>query len=150
MGDFIAQADVEDRLSETKVRRFLDDDNDGDPDTSVLNRLIEDAESKVKSYLGPVHTVSAVVAAAPKEVKRLTLDVFTALAAQRHPEFARADWESLMKAAERDLKMLRDGYTNLGVDGAPEPAANQGAFFSSGDINDPDPRPRFFTNFGDF
>ena len=125
MGDFIDKADVESRMSAARIRRALDDDNDGTADTPVLNQLIQDAESKFRGWIGPVYVQSVVKDSQPTEAKRLCLDIFMALVAQRHPEVYRADWEAMMKGAERDLQQLRKGMTNMGVDGAPKPAANQ-------------------------
>jgi phage gp36-like protein len=151
MGDIIAKADVEARLSAATVRRLLDDDNDGVADTAAVNRLIDDAESKFCGSIGPVHTVAAVIAAQPREAKRICLDLVTAFAAQRHPTYVRADWTELMKAAERDLERLRKGASNLGVDGAPEPAANMGGEVLSGDPNDETPaRHVFLYGMGDY
>lgn len=132
-------AQLQGRLSAKRVQRIFDDNNDGTPDTDAIAQLRQDASSKVASYLAPVDLAAKLDALVnpktgelldpangfPEEVVRLSLDVATALAAQRFPEIMRMDWEKLMAQAEKDLRALRDGATSLGGQGAPV-AANVG------------------------
>ena len=124
----ITQAQLENRLSATVVRRIYDDDNNGTADAAPVALLLLDASSKVAGALGPVYPIDTIremdAAELPGEVVRIALDVAHAMAAQRHPEFVKGDWVELMKAADRDLKMVRDTTHNLGVTGDPEPPTN--------------------------
>jgi phage gp36-like protein len=130
MATYFAKADLEDRISAKIVARLFDDDANGTADTNPLNRLISDASSKVDSYLRGIYPLP-LSAPYPNEVVRLALDVAVAYCAQRHPEVVRRDWEALMKAAEVDLKRLRNGETRLDIVATPEPAANHGASFTN-------------------
>jgi len=148
---YIVQADLENRLSAETVRQIYDDDNNGTADPGPIERLLADASSKVASYLRGIYDLTIVAANPPNEVKRLTLDVAVAYAAQRHGEYVRRDWEKLMKAAESDLMKLREGKTRLDVVGSPEPAANTGGTVSSTTIDPVTNLPgRVFDDMGDF
>jgi phage gp36-like protein len=147
---YIAQADLESRLSADVVRRLLDDDRDGSADATPVARVIADASAKVAGYLRGVYSLAAIETTTPEEVKRLTLDVACAYLAQRHPEVLRLDWAEAMKLVDRELKDLRNGVSRLDVEDAPEPAANQGGSTSSGNPACPEPAPRFSDNWGDF
>lgn len=145
----VTQKQLEDRLSKTTVRRILDDDNDGSADTDPVTALLRDAMSKVCSYLGPIFDLDLIDPAQQPEVLRLTLDVAQAMAAQRHPEYMRVDGYKMMAQAEKDLRLLREGMTNLATKAPPEPAANQGVKFNSGNPLEPDKFPaRFSDNWG--
>lgn len=150
----ITRAQLEARVSADLIRRLYDDDNDGAPDKETVEQLLKDASGKVAGRVAPVYPIDQLremaADAMPDELVRLTLDVAQALVAQRHPEYRRIDGFELMKQAERDLKDLRDGHHNLGVKGPPEPAANQGVRFASGNPDKPEPDPRFADDFGDF
>ena len=136
---FFTRAQLEARLSAKRVQRFFDDNNDGTPDLDTIAQIRQDASSKVAGYLEPIGlmtTFATLVNATtgelldpakgfPEEVVRLSLDVATALSAQRFPEIMRTDWEKLMTQAEKDLCNLRDGKTSLGGQSAPE-AVNVG------------------------
>jgi hypothetical protein len=140
---FITKAQLEKRLSSIIVKRIYDDDNDGVADTDPLDQLCMDASSKVRGKLGPVYNPDLLDSATVDEIRRITLDQAHAMAAQRFPEVLRIDGFRLMEQADKDLKALRIGDANLGVNGSPEPAANVGGTVTSGDINDPDyPEPK--------
>lgn len=150
---WITQADLESRVSAAVVRRLLDDDRDGTADDNAVTRVIADSCAKVAGYVSPVYTRADVDAAVPPEVVRLSLDVAVAYLAQRHPEFVRRDWEPLMKYADAELKAMRAGKTNLGVDGSPEPAVSAGADITVGDPDTFDEdtyEPTFQWGSGDF
>jgi phage gp36-like protein len=133
---YITQAQLENRLSATRVARIYDDNRDGSADANPIAQLIADASGKVASYLRGSYDLDTVAASTPNEVVRLTLDVAFAMAAQRHPEVVRVDWQPLMQAAEKDLERLRKGETRLDVVGPPEPAANTGGAVYQQDPND--------------
>lgn len=148
---YITIEDLKDRLSEQVLQQILDDDNDGDPDATVVDRLISDAESKVNAALRNLYTLP-LPTPPPNEVKRLALDVAEALAARRHPEYVRRDWEKLMSYADGELDKLSTGKRRLDVQSTPEPAANQRTEFRSGDPTSPTPAspPRRWDDMGDF
>lgn len=125
----ITQKQIENRVSKLVLARLLDDDEDGNADTDAVTQLRLDSSGKAASCLAQVYPIDELRGMAdgalPDEVVRLTLDVAQAMLAQRHPEFARGvDGFELMKQAERDLRMVRKGETNLGVSTEPEPANN--------------------------
>jgi hypothetical protein len=130
--ELITQQQVSNRLGATRLARLTDDNRDGSADTDIVTQLRRDASSKVVGYLLPVMgSVTAIVAAAADdsahEIVRVTLDVFEAFVARRHPEVMRnADWAEMLKAAERDLKNIREAYTRVDTDAAPNPPANVG------------------------
>lgn len=145
------QGQLEARLSKTTVTRIFDDDNDASADSDPIAGLIRDATSKVRAWLGPTYDLDQIDPTKQDEVVRLALDVASAMAAQRHPEYVRIDGYKMMEQAERDLTTLRKGLTNLGIKTAPEPAANQGGEVESGDPDFPDIKPKFFIDgTGDF
>jgi phage gp36-like protein len=146
---YIVQADIEARLTAEVVRRVLDDDRDLTPDAANLDRVISDAESYVEGFLRGTYDLTALRAmgtGCPNEVKRLCLDVATAMMWERHPEYIRADGESLLARAREDLRDLRMGITRLDVTGTPENAANQGGIVESGDPDDTEPPDAVFMN----
>ena len=147
---YITQADLEARLSVEVVKQILDDDNDGAADATPVDQLCKDASSKVAGYLRGTYDLDAVATNTPHEVKRLALDVAVAYAAQRHAEYVRRDWQSLMEQVDKELKALRKAETRLDVVGSPEPPANVGGTAESGNPDLPDPGPRFTDNWGDF
>ena len=122
---YITQQDLEDRLGAEVVKQLYDDNLDGTADAGPIARWIKDATSKVDSYLRGIYALPLALPV-PNEVSRLTLDVAEAMAARRHPNYVRRNWQELMAAAEKDLISLRRGTTRLDVQGAPEPGANQG------------------------
>lgn len=116
---YFTRAQLEARVSAKTVREVLDDNNDGTPDSDVIEQVRKDATSKVDSTLAAVGIVVD-MNDVPYEVTRLSLDVAVAFLAQRHPEVMRKDWVALMAEAERELKALRDNETVLGPPPAPE------------------------------
>lgn len=150
MGAIISQTELENRMSVAVVRAILDDNNDGAADANPVAQLIDDAESKVMSYYQPTYGAT-LPASIPKELKRMTLDVAYAMAAQRHPEIVRGvDWEKRMLAAERDLNRMRKRETTLGIDTAPEPSALDGASIVSQTADEDEPKKYFVDDMGDF
>jgi phage gp36-like protein len=131
---YIDQEDLSNRISANTVRRIYDDSNVGQAEDNAVQRLIEDSSAKVAGSLRGQYDLGALEASTPNEVKRITLDVAQAYAAQRHPEIVRQPWKELMDAANFDLKQLREGKTRLDVVGTPEPpsTAEFGAAVASG------------------
>jgi len=128
---FITQAQATNRLSAQLLKRLTDDDRDGAGDSAVIAQLIADASSKVAGYCQGIHDLSVISEKAgddtAHEVVRLTLDAFEWMAIKRHPEAARHhDWVELMKANNAELKLLRESFTKLDVEGAPNEPANVG------------------------
>ncbi len=155
---YISNEDVRLRLGAPKYHRLFDEDGDGLADdvnssgdtSNTVERIRRDASAKVAGYLRGIYDLDAVATDTPEEVKRLALDVFVAIAAQRHPEVMRVEWKDLLDAVERDLRNLREGKTRLDVMGSPEPARNNGAEVLSGNPRKPDVKPPWGGNFGDF
>jgi phage gp36-like protein len=147
----ITDEQLEARLSSYVVNRLLDDNGDGAGDADVLLQLRKDASAKVRGHIGPVFDPDTLDENIVDEVVRITLDVAQAMAAQRHPEVMRVDGFELMKQAERDLKKIRIGESNLGTkEDPPGVGANNGGYVSSGNPNRTTPKKRFTDNWGDF
>lgn len=129
---FFTAAQLSRRLGPATMRRIYDDMGAGSADSDAIAQLIADASGKVAGVLRGLVSLDAVAAAAAAdeahEVVRLSLDVAVAMAAIRHrsavPDM---DGIELMKQADRDLKMLRESYSQLDTDGSPNPPANVGA-----------------------
>lgn len=153
--EFITQDQLSRRISPTSLRRIYDDNLDGVADVDPVTQLRRDASSKVAGYLVGITDLAAVQTAATAdtahEVVRITLDVAYAYAVQRFPEVMPAvDGFKLMTQAERDLKMLRESFTQLDIETSPNPPANVGgAVFP--DVTDPDrPATFHYDGFADF
>src|SRR5262249_42397632 len=130
-------------------RQILDDNNDGDADADPIARLQADSQSYVDGFLRPIYPLPLVIV--PGEVKRICLDVAHGYAAIRHPEYVRFDGYKLLDRARVELTDLRMGKTRLDIQGAPEPAKNEGGQARSGDPRSPAPKPKFFADgTGDF
>lgn len=152
----ITKAQLENRLGREVVARIYDDNNDGVGDANPITQILEDASSKVRGAIGAVYDTTLLTAdnsAEAGELRRITLDVAVAMTAQRHSGYTKYNWRDLMEQADRDLKLLRTGMSNLGGSSAlaPEIAANHGVRISSGDPAFPDTYPvRFSDNWGKF
>jgi phage gp36-like protein len=146
---YITDGELEDRLGADVMVAVFDVDNDGVADADPVARLIADATSKVAGYLRATLTLSDLDPGTQNEIKRLTLDVAVAMAAQRRPHHVRVDWIELMKAAERDLVNLRKGLTML--DAATPVPANHGGTVTRGVDDAGEENPRYFADgTGDF
>lgn len=146
---YITIADIEARIGKQAVIAICDDDNDGTPDTSVLDRFIADATSYVDGFLRGIYTLP-LPEPVPNEVKRLTLDVAVGYLAERHAEYVRYDGGKLLERARQNLVDLRTGKTRLDVQGAPEPAANQGGVVILQARGRTPEAPRIFDDLGDW
>lgn len=148
------QTELEHRISPQKLKRIYDDGRVGSADADAVAQLLADAKSKVFGVLRATgYTLANVEASPPHEVNRLILDAAVAYATQRHPEVVRGDWVALMVQVDADLMKIRKGVTRLDVEGAPEPAANEGGSFTAGDPDafDADTYERTFGDgFGSF
>ena len=129
---YIVKADIEAKIGAQTVQRLLDHDNDGIADTDAITRVIADASSKVAGYLNGTFDLDDLADNTVNEVKRLTLAVAVALLAIDHPEVMRKDGVALMELADRDLKNLRLGRTQLDTKVAPEPGDTGGTVVSAG------------------
>lgn len=151
MAAFITLAQLTARVSESVMLRVLDDNDDGAVDTKVVEQLLVDATSKVRSHIGTIYELSHIAEpAVQEEVVRLTLDVAQAMLAIRFPEAVRVDGYKMMEYADRELKKLREQFTNLGTKAAPEPAATVGGEVGH-TATDPDiPCPLFVNGISGF
>lgn len=153
MPAIITEAQFENRLGREVVARIYDDNNDGVADANPVIQLLEDASSKVRGAIGPVFDslqLTAANSSDASELRRITLDVAVAMAAQRHSGYVRYNWRDLMEQADKDLKMLRTGMSNLGGTlQPPEAASNQGGYSSADELS-VDESPRKFDFFGSF
>jgi hypothetical protein len=146
-GYYISTSLVERRLSKAVVRRVYDDNNLGVviPDEySPVVLLVRDSESMFEGYCRGIYDLNALRAAKPPEAVRLCLDCSEYLAAKRFPRAVNRSWVELEKSVRDELMNLRKGLTRFDVIGTPEPAANQGGYVSSGDVNSPEVRPMTF------
>lgn len=154
-GHYLTQKLVENRLSAAVVRRIYDDAGTGsvsfDTDTPGA-LLIADAESMFEGWCRGIYDLVALRTAKPPEAQRLCLDIAFMLAAKRFPKAMMREWQPLEQSVLAELKALRKGDTRFDVVGAPEPAANQGGYTSSGDPDNQTPVPPavFLNNWGSF
>jgi phage gp36-like protein len=149
----ITSAQVEARLSANVVRQIFDDDNDGKADDDAIDQLRDDATAWVLSWIAPmlgdVQDTNVLPTPYASELRRLALDAVVWMAAQRHPEYVRHDWERLKASNEHDLTTLRTAIRSIG-EKPPDPAANVIGYVRSGDPDDPTPVSKFFQNTGIF
>lgn len=129
---YIEKADIEARIGASAVQRILDHDNDGVADTDAIDRCIADASSKVAGYMNGPFDLDTIDPSTANEVKRLTLDVAIARLSIDFPEVTRKDGYALMEMADRDLKSLRMGRTQLDTKDPPEPGDTGGVVVSGG------------------
>jgi len=140
--------DLEDRLSAETVRQVFDDDGDGTADTAAIARLQADCDSFVEGYLRGVYSLTAVRAAPPNQVKRLSLDYAEVVCAKRHGEYVRRNWKDLLDALTKELMAIRNGVIRLDVEGTPEPGANQGGEVWDGGDDLTEVAPKVFIGTG--
>lgn len=137
------EAQLTARVSETKLKQALDDDNEGDVHAAAVDQLITDASSYIlETYYGTFESVPDVV---PPALSRLALDAAVAYLGQRAPEVFRIDWERLFRWIDAQLKRLKQGESRVG-ETPPDPAANHGGEVSSTNPNDYDPPTFTFLN----
>ncbi len=129
------QADLEAEISAETCLQILDDDNDGVIDADVLAQLQRRSAARVLASLQRVYPGLIALAdewqadltLVPQRLKDLALDVAVAHCSKRHPEHVRRDWRKMIEHVEADLDRIRKaGLDSLGIETAPEPAANQG------------------------
>lgn len=138
-GHYIDRAKVENRLSVAVVTRILDDANIGGATAEVggpFAQLIQDAESMFEGYCRGIYDLVALRANPPGEARRLALDCFVFLAAQRFPRAVNRSWPELELSVRSELKGLRRGDTRFDAVGTPEPASNEGGYTSNGNPED--------------
>lgn len=116
---------VEDRLSPHVVRQIYDDANDGAVSKTAIARLIDDATAWVLSWVTPTYTTSITDTPYAAELVRLTLDAVEWMAAKRHHEYVRYDWEKLKADNRQDLIDLRSQMRTI-AEAPPDPSATVG------------------------
>lgn len=146
---FIEEEDLEARLSSATCRRIFDDNNDGEVDFNPLQQLRKDASSKMASVLRGLYPLPVPTPIDP-EIVRLTLDIATWMAAQRHPEVVRKDWEKLKKASDQELDDLRKGKFRLTIDVMPDSPVTAGPKLIAQNPDDDPPTKFFVGGMGDF
>jgi len=137
------------RLGQTMFTRIFDDNNDSVADKLSEEQMRADASDRVRGKLGPVYNpdlLTQATAATVGELRRLVLDNFVAMCAERRPTIVKRDADTLFKRADADLKDLRIQLANLGTNSPPEPAENVGGEVYADDGGD-EPQ-RFFTGCG--
>lgn len=137
------------RIGSEIVDQLLDDNRDGVADPTPVDRLRKDASVKVADGL-PNYSreeLAALTGDNAEGVTRVALDFAEAYAAKRHREVMRVDWEPLMKFAKDELADLRKTMSKLPT---PTDPSNEGTRTSSGNPDDPEPKPRFTDNWGCF
>jgi hypothetical protein len=102
--DLFTQQDLEDVLGRHTVARIADQNNDGNPDTSVLARLIRDASSVV---LSAMQSAGLPLAAIQQAVEAGTLDEPRRLALEYAHAQAMTRWPALLECEVRDGIQLR-------------------------------------------
>ena len=143
MGDYIDATQLSRRMTTTCYQGTFNDAGTGTVDTDAVAQVIRDAEAYVNGFLRGIYPTIP-VSPVPDQVMRITLDVAEAYAYQRNGTLSRRDPEVIIERARKDLVDIRNGKIRLDVDGAPEPAANQGGSARSGDPDDPDPPSSVF------
>lgn len=146
---YITQADLENVLGAQVVRALYDEDNSGDADAGPIAALIRAASAKVNSFVRRLYALP-LPEPAPDIIWSLTLDVACAMAKERHPEVVRVDGAALMKRADADLALLRDGKIELDIPKLPK-ALNEQAILRPAGAAVGEPQPRMFADgVGDF
>ena len=149
MAVYATKVQLERRLGHAVVASLFDENNTGGADNETVDDVLADASAKVDSYLAPLGVLPIAVPY-PREIVRLTLDVASSYAVQRHPEATHLDWEKLMAQAEKDLDRLRMGKTMIGVT-PPDPAANHGGEVYNNVVTQEDAEtPSPWDDLGDF
>jgi phage gp36-like protein len=143
MANYIAQADIEARVSARVLRQIYDDDRAGTAQAAAVAQLITDAESYVEEIVCGIYDIEEVRAAAPAAMKRLCLDAAVAYMRERWPSFTKTvtakTWERLhteceqVRLAQRriDVAGVTEAPANVGgtVDpGVPDALANEGIY----------------------
>jgi hypothetical protein len=137
------------KLGQAMFTRIFDDNNDSAADKLSEEQMRADASDRVRGKLGPIYNpdlLTQLTASQVGEIRRITLDNFKAMCADRRPTIVKQDPEVLFLRADRDLKDLRSQLANLGTNLAPEPAANVGCTVTSGNPDDPCPGEMFALN----
>lgn len=137
------------RIGAVQFDRIFDDNNDSHADKLSEEQMRADASDRVRGKLGPVYNpdlLTQATAAQVGELRRITLDNFVAMCAERRPTIMKRDSDMLFKRADGDLKDLRTQLANLGTNLPPEPAANVGGEVYADDGGD-EPQ-RFFNDCG--
>ncbi len=123
MGNYIALADIERRISPADLVRLADHDEDGTADAAVVSQAIEDAEGEIDSYLGKVYVVP-IPAPVPKvlQQKAVTMACYFLYKGRRALS---EDIKDNYKACIAWLKDIVAGKAGLGI--LPKPSESAGA-----------------------
>ncbi len=140
----ITQTQLEARLSSNVVAQIYDDNNDGTGDTNPVAQLLSDASAYVLSWVAPAYGDPASLESSPfaSELVRTALDAAEWMAAKRHGEYVRKDWEKLKASNRQDMLDLRTQMRSMG-ESPPDPALTVGGISVSDD-------PVLFAGGGDF
>ena len=145
---YITRTDLENAMGAGVVAQIFDDGNTGAVNDDAIALLITEAEARVNSFLRQLYVIP--LSPVPDLVKSIALDVATAIAQGRHPEYIRADGEKLMARAEADLEKLRMGTIKVDSVTLPTPR-NAIISVGSGIAASPAPEPKKFGDgMGDF
>lgn len=128
---YIAQADIEARVSARVVRQNLDDDRSGLPNAAALNLLIEESESFVEEIVAGIYDIAEVRVAAPPAMKRLCLDAAVAYLRERWPAFSRRSAKAWDRLAE-ECKAVQLACRRIDVGGVTAAPGNVGGTVDPG------------------
>lgn len=145
---YLTQAQIEARVSAAVFRAVFDDDNDGTADAVPVAQLIADVEAEIDGFLRGNYPLP--LATVPTEITRLALDLAQGRIGQRHPEYCRYDWKSMLDMVRQSLMDLRKGHTRLNLVGEAETSVNHGGSVSSGVPAVPTVARTFLNGMGDF
>lgn len=133
---YATPAQVIERYDEHTITTIADRDNDGSPDTAVLERALADASAEIDTYLAAKYDLP--LASTPEVLTRLASDIALyrlASEADRGTDERRQRYEDAVAL----LRRLASGEASLGL---PSPGAPSRAYTSVGSVTG---RPRRFT-----
>jgi hypothetical protein len=127
---YIALADIEQRIGKRTAAQFLDDDGDGEADAAVVDTFVTEASAYADSLLGASFGIQVLQEhAQDPRFKGAVADIAIGLAAERRPEFMRADgkfpYAERFARGKETLHALGVGWERLGTEATygPNPAA---------------------------
>jgi hypothetical protein len=127
---YIALVDIEQRIGARTAAQFLDDDGDGLADGGAVDTFIAEASAYADSLLGASFGIQVLpLHAQDPRFKGAVADIAIGLAAERRPEFMRADgkfpYAERFARGKETLHALGVGWERLGTEATygPNPAA---------------------------
>lgn len=84
MGNYIAQSDLDEVVSDTKLQFLTDDDNSGAIDTAIVGECIDAAEAEIDSFIAKQYVVP-ITGTIPEPVKRWAVALAALALHKRHP-----------------------------------------------------------------